>query len=290
MILSKIDLNTFTSKAEESNLQVIDGKLIAHKKYKVDVLSYILNKYPEVREIRFFWESRQSPVKRGVILGINVMMPMTIGLVTLKDNKIIISMDGFKFEDDSFNEYILKCNTDEKNEAYVDNDLHSLIRVKSNTGGNLVVLNVGRIGKPLYFNTSSYLETNNNVTKFKIKNCYKIDKVFDSYAIERLRMNYFTKIREIEMKLNIGTEKFEARVDLEKGELQFYSKFCIEKETQRNFLEHIHSYYNSLNDPLHASIIANAEEFLSDNYQTKVILNDREMVKKYLDLYNMIAM
>jgi hypothetical protein len=291
MILSKIDLDAFIEKSKNSNLEVIDGKLIAHKKYKIDVLTYILNKCSEVREIRFFWEGceKNDTLKNGVILGINVSMPFTIGTVKLKNNKIVISIDGFTFEDDSFNEYILKCYTDEKIEGYVNNDLFGYIRVKSNTGGNLVVLNVNRGGKSLRFNTLNYTETKDNITRFKIRNCYKSDRLFETQEIESLRMNYFNKIREIENRAKIFIEKFELSIDLKTGRFHFYSKFHLEKEKHRKFLEHIDYYYRSLNHPLYYSIIGAAEELLSENYQTTVRLSSEEMVRKYLDLDDMIA-
>ncbi len=60
MILSKLALKSFIEQSKTSNLEVINGQLIAHKKYKIDVLTYILNKHPDVREIRFFWDSMTS--------------------------------------------------------------------------------------------------------------------------------------------------------------------------------------------------------------------------------------
>jgi hypothetical protein len=291
MILSKIDLDAFIEKSKNSNLEVIDGKLIAHKKYKIDVLTYILNKYSQVREIRFFWEGceKNDTIKNGVILGINISMPFTIGTVKLKNSKIVISIDGFTFEDDSFNEYILKCYTDERTEGYVNNDLFGLMRVTSSTGGNLVVLKISSGYKSLHFNTINYFETKNNITRFKIRNCYKHDRLFETHEIERLRMDYFNKIREIENRVKIFTEKFELSIDLKTGRFQFYSKFHLEKENHRKFLEHIDYYYRSLNHPLYYSIIGVAEELLSETYQTTIRLSSEELVRKYLDLDDMIA-
>jgi hypothetical protein len=141
--------------------------------------------------------------------------------------------------------------------------------------------------KSLYFNTANYLETKNNTTRFKLRNCYKSDKFFESHEIESLRIKYFNKVREIQNRINVLVEKFEASVDLKTGRFHFYSKINIEKENQRKFLEHIAYHYTSLNHPLYYSIIGIAEELLSENYQTTVRLSSEEMVRKYLDIEDM---
>lgn len=289
MILSKVDLETFIEKSKHSNLEVVDGKLIAHKKYKVDVLTYILNKYDKLREIRFFWESSQKNIKTGVILVINISMPFTVGLVTIKNNKIIISMDGFIFEDDTFNEYILKCNTVEENEGYIKNDLFGFLHVKSKISENLVVLNINRGGKSLHFETTSYFETTDNVTLFKIRNCYNSKTLFNTNEIERFRMNYFDKIREIEKRINICAAKLELVINFKTGRFHFYTVFNFKEGDKRKFLEYLDYNYRRLNYPLYYSVIGVAEEFLSDTYQSTVILNNEETVQRYLDLDNMIT-
>lgn len=292
MILSKENLNVFIEQSKVTNIEVIDGKLIAHKKYKVDVLTYILNKYSDIREIRFFWESSNSDVtvKNGVILGINIMIPFPIGSVTLKNNKIVISIDSFQFEDDDFNEYILKSNIDETKAGYKDNDLFGFVHVRSKTGPNIAILNVSKGGKSLNFNTDRYLETKNNITQFKIRNCYTSKNLFESDELEWFRMHYFSKIREIEESIGIYAASFELSIDLTTGIFKFHSKFFIQEEFQRKFLEYIYRHHRSLNQPIYSSIIGNAEEFLSERYQSTVSLVDKEMIKRYLDLDDMIKL
>jgi hypothetical protein len=290
MILSKLALKSFIEQSKTSNLEVINGQLIAHKKYKIDVLTYILNKYSDIKQIRFFWESRYSnkDVKIGSILGSNVSIPFHIGSVTLKDNKIVISIDGFQFEDDNFNEYILKCYTDETNQFYQRNDLFGTLRIKSKTGPNIVILNISKFGKKLNFNTTSYLETKNDITHLKIQDCYTSKKRFECNELENLRLNYFNKLREVEKRMNVYSENFELIVDLKTETFKFHSAFCIKKELQRKFLEYICYNYKVLSEPLYSSIIGVAEDFLSEQQQSTVVLSSREIVKDYLDLEEMI--
>lgn len=290
MILSEKNLNAFIEQSKATNLEVIDGQLIAHKKYKIDVLTYILNKYSDIREIRFFWESRYSnkEVKIGSILGINVSMPFHIGSVTLKDNKIVISIDDFQFEDDNFNEYILKCDTDEKNSFYKRNELFGTLRVTSKTGPNIAILNVSKFGQGLHFNTNRYLETKNDITQLKIQDCYTSKKLFECNELDSLRLNYFNKLREVEKRMNTYSETFELIIDLKTKTFKFHSKFCIKKEIQRKFLEYIYYNYKGLSNPLYSSIIGVAEDFLSKKHQSTVVLSSSEIVKNYLDLEEMI--
>jgi len=290
MIMSKLDLATFVEKYKTSKLEVVNDKLVAHKKYKVDVLSYILNKYPHIREIRFFWDSHYKPSKKGFILVMNGLMPIYIGVVKLKDNKIIILIDGFTFEDDYFNEYILKCDTAEENEVNIDNDLFWNMNIKSKTGGNLVVINVSHFAKQaLKFNTTYYLERKNDITLFNIRNCCGSERVFETAEIERFRMKYFDKIVDIERKVKIRMSSLKLVTDLNTGSFYFCTKFNIDQESKQDFLNYIYYNYRSLNDPLYYSIISIAEDFLSESYQTTVKLDNADTVKSYLDLDNMIA-
>lgn len=307
MNISQEDLEYFKQLSNNCNLKVVGGNLFLKDGTPVDLLNYLINKYPDINDINI--EINQDKIFRTghfyIYGGNNITND---GFMMAHKDIVIFSIDGLNFKNENLNQYIIEMNS-----LTIDKSFILKSEFKSNffekytfrCAMNSKALALRRI----IDNSKVFLQLSNEPIQEISKKSNKKSFFFhehiiiedselfystinevDNEDIQCARQLYEKKINHVINSCSLNTDiinETNTVINLKTGGFHFYKRIFFPSHKNRIILEYIFDNFDELNTHLYKSIIKDAEQLVSNLLDYEATFNNKTMIKSYINLIDM---
>jgi len=309
MKISQEELEIIKNKASQCDLKIIDGYVMLKDNTPVDVLNYIINKYPDVSDIHFGTTPRET-YRTGSLYIYGTKDRYTDGFITSHNQDVVISIDGLNFKHDEINKHILEM--DDFSNPAIDktfsfnstSDFFEPYQFRVAISSTTLSCRRFKNIKPPTFSLNE-IKTTENIEPERNRKSFNFDEHLDltgderlyssiknvnNEQIDKLKLLYQDKIDSIASKYKLTENgKINTIVDLKTGEFKFYKRIAFHQYQHCEILYYILNNFEDLNNTLYKSIIEDVEKYTSQMLGYDVKFNDKIIVKSYIDLISMTA-
>lgn len=281
---------------ETIELSSVEGVLNLNHE-PIEIFPYLLNKYRDLHDIQIDFKTQGvQHNNQGRLSVYDKNYATTAGSVLVKDNEVKFLVDGFTFKDDEFSKHVLEMRKIKQHtkdfSILLNYDRFGKYRLRCGIDSETVLMR--RLSKPLgeakfdfpYFNYEECHIIKNNAHYYQTTSQTKNEEINNYHSL------YIHKVHEMMSKCNFRQNSLiniKTTINLESADILFDTNFVLGASDQRKLLEYVFNHYDELNTPLYCSIIKKSEQFTSKKFQMDVNFNNRDAIKSFLDLTDMVA-
>lgn len=309
MNISQEELEYFKQLSNNCDLKVVDGNLFLKDDTPVDLLNYLINKYPDINDIHI-GTTPDKKCRTGHFYIYDGNNRTNDGFMIAYKDTVIFSIDGLNFKNEELNQYIIEMNSlasdksftlRSKSKSTVFEKYQFRCAMTSTTLALRRIVDNSKIFVQFQFsdnpiektdkdpNKKSFLFHEHVIIEDSTLWYSTINKV-DNENIQNIRQLYENKINDVIKSCFLNTDtinEINTIVNLKTGDFHFYKRIAFPSHKHQLILNYIFDNFDEINTPLYKSIIKDAEELVSNLLDYEATFNDKIMIKSYMNLIEM---